>query len=105
MKKSIGLFAVIASLVVPVTASADPIKIGMGMDLGVPDGAGIGVAVQPFTHLFRLGVSFQDNYVSPGVRGSVVFDPIKFPVAPQLEVDAGWFSRQNLPFSISSVSN
>ena len=105
MKKSIGLFAVIACLVVPVTASADPIKIGMGMDLGVPDGLGIGVTAQPWTHYLRLGVSFQDNYISPGMRGSVSFTPIKFPVFPELEIAGGWFARETIPFSLGSVSN
>lgn len=105
LKKSVSILSLIAACIIPSVASADPINVGGSIDLSVPDGLGVGVAVQPWTQYFRVGASLQDNYISPGLRASVAFTPIKFPIFPELEIACGWFSRQNIPFSINGVSN
>jgi hypothetical protein len=105
MKKTIGLFAVLAAFVVPSVAHADPVKVGGDFSLGVPSGLGVGVAVQPGVSWLRAGLSFQDNYVSPGGKASVVWSPIKFPVFPELQLDAAFFAREQLPFAINGTKN
>lgn len=95
MKKLIGAITVILALAgMSGEAKADPFRIGTALDVGAPDGATLGVVVRPWCNWVKLGVSGAYNYISPfGGRLSATFDPIKFPIAPQLEVDGGIFER------------
>jgi hypothetical protein len=70
---------------------------GMTMDIGVPDGAGLGLVVRPYLDWLRLAASVTHNGMAPGVRGGLTLDPIKFPLAPTLTVEGGHYWEGSLP--------
>ncbi|HZU83616.1 MAG TPA: hypothetical protein VE987_11895 [Polyangiaceae bacterium] len=71
---------------------------GMSMDLGVPDGAALGLAVRPRFDWLRLGVAATHNGMAPGVRLGVTLDPIDFPLAPTFTVEGGHAWPGPVPF-------
>jgi len=62
---------------------------GVTMDLGVPDGAAVGVAVRPRFDWLRLGASATYNGMAPGVRVGVTLDPFARRMAPTVTVEGG----------------
>jgi hypothetical protein len=70
---------------------------GMGLDVGVPDGAALTFLVRPYLSWLRVGGAVTHNGIAPGVRGSVTIDPIAFPLAPTLTVEGGHYWEGNLP--------
>jgi len=62
---------------------------GMTMDLGVPDGAALGVVVRPRFDWLRVGAAVTHNGMAPGARIGVTIDPVSFPMAPTLTVECG----------------
>lgn len=57
-------------------ASADPVRAGFGVDLGVPSGVAAGVVVNPALDWARLQASLTYDYLSPGGRLSLQLDPM-----------------------------
>lgn len=100
MKKLMFAALSMGAIAITDAASADPVRAGMDVDLGVASGLGVGGVVEPGLKWLRLGASFQENYVAPGLKGSVVLSPIKFPVFPELQLDMGGFFRETLPFAV-----
>jgi hypothetical protein len=75
--------------------------LGMLFDISVPSGVALGLAGRlPSVPWFKLGLAATGT-IAPGIRGNVEFDPIKFPIAPILNMDVG----HQFPFSIPSVKN
>ena len=101
MKKLFGMVSLITAVSMASIANADPVKVGGDFSLGVPSGLGVGVAIQPGVSWLRTGLSFQDNYISPGGKVSIVWSPIHTVVFPELQLDAGFFAREQLPFAIN----
>jgi hypothetical protein len=62
---------------------------GVQSDIGIPDGATLGIVVRPELPWLRFGASYSFNVVSSGIRGGFSLDPIDFPIAPTLSVEAG----------------
>lgn len=62
---------------------------GMTMDVGLPDGAALGLVVRPKFDWLRLGAAVTHNGMGPGVRLGVTLDPIQYAVAPTLTVEGG----------------
>jgi hypothetical protein len=63
--------------------------IGIGFDVGAPDGAALGVVGRiPNIHWLRLELA-ATRALAFGVRGSATLDPIKFPVGLTLTTDLG----------------
>jgi hypothetical protein len=60
----------------------------MAMDVGVPDGAGLGLSVRPVEWL-RVGASVTHNLMAPGARVGITLDPIPGPVGITLTVEGG----------------
>lgn len=91
----------LAMVAIPAIASAEESPrfkyVGMQMDLGVPDGAALGVVVRPKLNWLRLNVSGTYNAISPGIRGGLTLDPIKFPIAPTLTFEGGHSFRGSIP--------
>jgi hypothetical protein len=77
---------------------------GMSMDVGVPDGAALGVVVRPRFDWLRLGASITHNGIAPGVRLGVTIDPIAFPIAPTLTIEGGHYWAGTLPMFQGSPS-
>jgi hypothetical protein len=77
--------------------------VGMQFDLGVPDGAALGVVVRPYVNWARLNLSGTYNGMAPGIRGGVTLDPIKFPVAPTLTFEGGHAFDGSVPGTGTSL--
>ena len=77
-----------------------PLRIGFGMDVGVPSGASIGVVVHPKLDWVNAEASF--TYVlAPGGRLSVKLDPLALlpnvPVGLVADVQAGFNANGTIP--------
>jgi hypothetical protein len=60
------------------------------MDLGVPDGAGLGLSVRPVDWL-RVGAAATHNAMAPGARVGVTLDPIPAAVGVTLTIEGGHY--------------
>lgn len=75
--------------------------LGMQFDIGLPSGVALGVVGRvPQVPWFKLGLAATGTLM-PGIRGNVMFDPIKFGVAPVANIDLG----HQFPFAIPGVKN
>ena len=63
-------------------------RLGVGTDVGVPDGATASIVVRPVRAL-RLHAGGGSNYVSPGIRAGVTLVPLASWFSPTLSVDIG----------------
>lgn len=74
---------------------------GFGMDVGVPSGVGIGFVFNPWIDWARINLSFQENVLSPGIRGSLQLDPFallpKLPVGLFADFQYGFFPQGTVP--------
>ena len=77
---------------------------GMLMDVGLPDGAAIGLAFRPRFDWLRFGVAATHNALAPGVRVGVTLDPVAFPIGPTLTVEGGHYWNGTVPFVNGSPS-
>jgi hypothetical protein len=82
---------------VPTPAAPAHRAFGLTMDVGVPDGAAVGVVVRPKFDWVRLGASATHNGIAPGVRLGVTIDPVDYPLAPTLTVEGGHYWEGKLP--------
>jgi hypothetical protein len=71
--------------------------VGITTDLGVPDGAAVGLVVRPKFDWLRLGAAGTYNGMAPGARLGVTFDPIAFAVGPTFTVEGGHSWQGRLP--------
>jgi hypothetical protein len=71
-----------------------PHLLGLALDAGVPDGAGVSVIYRPWTFLRVAGGGLY-NYAGYGVRGGVSVQPYWI-VAPSLGVEVGHYFPANL---------
>jgi hypothetical protein len=71
---------------------------GMSMDVGVPDGAALGLVVRPHFDWLRIGAALTHNGIAPGLRLGVTVDPIAFPIAPTFTVEGGHYWQGTVPF-------
>jgi hypothetical protein len=87
----VGAMVAVATMTCVGVASADEnsFNLGMNFDLSAPSGAALGLDARlPYLPWFKVGVS--GTYaLAPGVRGNILVDAIKFPIAPVLNVDVG----------------
>jgi hypothetical protein len=77
---------------------------GMFMDVGVPDGAALGVVVRPKFDWLRIGGAVTHNGMAPGMRVGVTLDPVSFPIGPTLSVEGGHYWGGKLPMLSDSPS-
>jgi hypothetical protein len=101
--------SLVAALSVPAMASArednpDQLRLGPTFDLATPSGVALGaVAELPYMHFLKWDIS-ATYLLSPGVKGGVVVDPIRFPIAPVLDLDLGYQPSFTVPGVASSPS-
>jgi hypothetical protein len=97
-KLTLGL--ILSSLLVANVASADETRfkyVGAQVDVGAPDGVGLGVVVRPKLNWLRLNLSGTYNAMAPGIRGGFTLDPIKFPIAPTFTLEGGHAFEGKVP--------
>jgi hypothetical protein len=78
-----GLLAAQAS-----PAAARPSRVGVMLDLGVPDGANVSLVVRP-ARFVELHAGGGTNLVSPGVRAGAVLHLLPTAVSPTLSAEVG----------------
>jgi hypothetical protein len=88
------------------TASAEdakphPVRVGFGMDIGIPSGASLGVVVHPKMDWLSLQASVSHNALAFGGRFSAKLDPLALmvnnPIALFGDIQVGTFGRGNVP--------
>jgi hypothetical protein len=85
------------------TTTRDSGTVGVMTDVGVPDGGTASLVVRPLRAL-RLEAGVAHNLVSPGVRGSVTWIPLKSWATPILSVGYGRFFERNANAIAQQVS-
>lgn len=101
MRKSIILASLLTSLCVTTSAMADdtvPKKhkwVGVSGDIGVPDGAAIGVVVSPYFYWLKANINYTNNYFASGGRAGITLDPIKFFIGPTFTTEYGFSTQFN----------
>ena len=78
--------------------SRDPL-IGMQLDLGVPDGAALGIVLSPCIYWAKLSGAITTNGFGVGWRVGLILDPLDFPIGPSATVEYG----NSGSFNISSL--
>ena len=108
MRKLFVIALLSASLLFTSSAVADtptPKKhkwVGIGVDLGVPDGGAIGIVVSPYYYWLKVSLSYTNNYFASGGRGGVTLDPIKFVIAPTFTTEYGFSTKFNASDTFTS---
>lgn len=72
------------------SASADPLRLGLSADVGVPDGGTASLSMQPLSML-RLRAGVSHNLVSPGIRAGVTLLPLDTWLRPVASLDVGHY--------------
>ena len=86
------LCAILAALTVSGVAmaqAATPTRMGLGLDVGIPDGAVVSFIYQPIP-LLRASVGGSYNLISPGARLGVTFTPWNLMFNPSLTLEGGF---------------
>lgn len=79
--------------------------VGLQFDVGVPDGASLGVAVRPAITWARLEAAYTYSLIASGIRGGITLDPVDTVVAPTITVEGGETFNGELPGSWVNLSN
>ena len=83
MRKFVFAALSVAAIAVTDYASADPLRVGFGMDVGAPSGGAVGVVVNPGLDWARLQASLTCDSLSFGGLGSLQFAiPLPFANCP-----------------------
>lgn len=100
MRKFVFAALSVAAIAVTDYASADPIRVGFGMDVGAPSGAAVGVVVNPKLDWVRLQASLTYDYLSLGGRGSVQLDPMALINVHRVRDDGTVYLSHSFPFGV-----
>jgi hypothetical protein len=71
-------------------AAAEPGRLGVMVDAGVPDGLTGSLVYRPID-MIRLHGGGGTNLISPGVRAGIAVIPLPFAVSPSLNVELGHY--------------
>lgn len=101
VRVSLVLGMVVASALMCGAASADPVRVGFGSDLGVPSGYSLGVVVHPATDMLSVQPSLTYNGLGWGGRLALKFDPMararNLPVGLFLDLQGGVAASGTVP--------
>jgi hypothetical protein len=75
-------------------------KLGLELEVGGPDGAGLMVLFRPYWWL-RANGGFAYNYLGAGIRGGLTLMPIQWAVTPTLNFDLGHYFSGDLTKFVS----
>jgi hypothetical protein len=65
------------------------VKVGMGLDIGVPDGAALSIAVRPGLDWLSVAGAVTYNGMAPGLRLGATVAPFASIVSPTLTIEGG----------------
>ena len=82
-----------AAVPLPATSRALP-RLGVMVDVGLPDGAGASLLYRPLPGL-RLAVGGMTNAVSAGLRAGLTLEPLRTFVRPSLTLEGGHYFEGN----------
>ncbi len=101
MRKFVFAALSVAAIAITDAASADPLRVGFGMDVGAPSGGAVGVVVNPGLDWARLQDSLTYDYLSFGGRGSLQLDPFALlrncPIGLFADVQGGFQPTASIP--------
>lgn len=106
MRKTIVSAFTVALLCFSVSASAQetrkhPIRVGFGMDVGVPSGLSLGVVLHPKVDWVSAQLSLTHNVLNFGGRVALKLDPLAVfannPIAPFVDVQGGAAAQGTIP--------
>jgi hypothetical protein len=108
MKRNVFAFMLVALMSVTGLAMADepapnphPLRVGFGMDLGLPSGVALGVVVHPKIDWVSASVALTHNVLAFGGRASVKLDPLallpKVPVGLFADFQGGFAGQGAIP--------
>lgn len=84
-------------------ALSEGTHLGLQLDAGAPDGAGLGLLFRPWWWV-RLNGGLAYDYLGLGVRGGVSLVPVHWAVTPSLNLDYGhYFSGDATRFSSNAT--
>jgi hypothetical protein len=73
------------------------VKVGMGLDIGVPDGAALAVLVRPGLDWLSLAGSVTYNGMAPGLRLGATVAPFAAIVSPTFTIEGGHAWQGTVP--------
>jgi hypothetical protein len=78
-----------------------PLRVGFGMDVGVPSGAALGLVVHPKVDWLTLNLAVTYNALNVGERLSLKLDPMalapNLPIGLFVDVQGGWALNGTIP--------
>lgn len=99
MRKILASLLAGASLLITAPATADETAkhkyIGLGFDVGVPEGAAVGVVVSPYFYWAKVNLHYTNNYFASGGRAGLTLDPVKWAIGPTLTTEYGFTGKFN----------
>lgn len=110
MRKALFIGTVLSLICVSAVASADPVfggdhplRLGFGMDVGVPSGASLGLVVHPKVDWVSVQPSLTYNGLAFGGRLALKLDPMalinhaNLPIGLFVEAQGGFFGQGTIP--------
>jgi hypothetical protein len=85
-------------------AEPQVLRLGVLVDVGIPDGAGASLVVKPTTWL-RVQAGAIGNGIGAGVRAGLVLSPLDWPVRPTLSVEAGHYFDGDASWLLGDASS
>lgn len=96
-------FTLLSMMAVSAVAAADdhPVRIGAGLDVGLPSGGALEVTLHPKADWVRVSAALTYNYLSFGGRASLQLDPMallpKLPIGVYADVQGGFSPEASIP--------
>jgi hypothetical protein len=81
----------------PSSATHGRLKVGMGLDIGVPDGAAVAVVVRPGLDWLSVAGGVTYNGMAPGLRLGATVAPFATIVSPTLTLEGGRAWKGTVP--------
>ncbi len=95
--KSFRALVLLALCALPLRSQAEPLRLGVGFDAGVPDGVALGAVTRPTVDWLRIELAASYNGLAPGGRIGVTLEPIPFLVEPTFTVEGGFAASGRIP--------
>ncbi|HEY4013244.1 MAG TPA: hypothetical protein VGM06_07890 [Polyangiaceae bacterium] len=73
------------------------VKVGMGLDIGVPDGAALAIVVRPGLDWLTVAGGVTYNGMAPGLRLGATVAPLATIVSPTLTIEGGHAWQGTVP--------
>jgi hypothetical protein len=78
-------------------AASARVKVGMGLDIGVPDGAALAIVVKPGLDWLSVAGAVTYNGMAPGLRLGATVAPFATIISPTLTIEGGHAWQGTVP--------